>query len=178
MGCLNGFSKTCGNSNSAGISRIKLVDLDEVASVTETSDVISAVGLDMGAVWYAYDFEEDTASFSEVKVDGKKAIWNLTLQLSWARMDNSQRAELMAMVDCNCGIMAAVEDNNGIIWIVGGAPSSAGVISAQGLYLTGNEANTGASLEADENQQTVVLTGRQRFKAKTFSGAWSDLAVS
>lgn len=178
MGCLNGYSTTCGNSNSAGIQGLKLVDLSEVSSITESSDQISAITLTMSSLWYEYDFQEDTAGWTETKVEGKKAIWNQTVELVWERMDNTQRAELMAMVDCNCGIAAAVYDNNGLIWIVGGGLSSTGVVNAQGLYLNGNEGGSGKNLESDENIQTIVLAGRQRFKAKLYTDTWASLSTS
>ena len=176
---MNGYSTTCGSSNSAGLQEIKLVDVSEVSSVTFTGEAISAVTLTMSSTWESYDFEQDTAGWSETKVEGKKAIWNLSVEWMMRRMDESQRLAVEEMADCNCGIIAAVYDNNGIIWLVGGNLTDGGApTQAHALYLSGNEGGSGKDLEGDENEQSVVLAGKQPSKSRTYSGTWASLATS
>ena len=176
---MNGYSTTCGNSNSAGLQEIKLVDVSEVSSATLTGNVVNSITLTMSSTWESYDFEQDTGGWSETKVEGKKAIWNLAVEWMMRRMDDAQRTAIEEMADCNCGIIAAVLDNNGIIWIIGGnLTDSAAPTQAHSLFLNGNEGGSGKDLEGDENEQSVVLAGKQPSKAKTYDGTWASLATA
>ena len=174
MSITAGFTKTC-TARSGGVKNIWLANRTDIAAAGFTLDSgeYSAVTMESAAVFYKYQFDEDTAEHRH-----SATIENLSTQVTnevefyLGKMSTLMRARLQEILDISpCGIVAIVEDNNNVKWVYGytenhkatsaeqGRPLMASTIDgASGKVFTdANGANV--ILQAINNQLPLVFTG-------------------
>ncbi len=111
---LKGFTRNCTRRN-GGIRRIWIADAAEIASVEVSQGVATGVGMTGTAYFAAYDFEEESASYSEeaTLTAGTLAVEHtLTFSLgkvgrdsaeALAELEDSSQDGMVAVVETNCG---------------------------------------------------------------------------
>lgn len=116
---LAGIGIDC-STNLSGIKNLYLADYNEVASVTLTTDHISAITMKETAKFYKYTPAKNTGSLTKTltkdESTGVKYYTNEVVA-QFNRMDGSKRAELDQLDGAQ--LAGIVEDMNGILWYLG-----------------------------------------------------------
>lgn len=144
---LSGISKDC-TGNLGGIKRVLITNADDVASVTVTSDIVTAITMNNSAVFYEFNFRPATSSMTSTwqvnNENGTNYVQTL-LAMVFNRMETTKRAAIMALAQAD--VVAVVEDNNGTYWYLGyDSP----------MHLNAGDGPTGTAL-ADRNGYSITL---------------------
>jgi len=144
---LSGLANDC-LSSMGGIKRVLLANGEDVASVTITSDEVSAIAMNNSATFKEYNFKPGTSNFASTwqvnNENGSNYVQTL-LTMVFNRMETTKRVEVMAMAQGE--LVAIVEDNNGKYWYLG---------YDYPLVLNGGDNGTGTA-RSDRNGYTIVL---------------------
>lgn len=172
MGCLTGLSFTddCAGKY-PGISRIKIIPYQHINTRTpdgSDAEAWSAFTLEASEYWKNYEFEIDTAVWTETKEEGLSKRWTQEIVFDAGQLTQTVRNAIMEFVDCGCGVSVAIEDEQDKIHILEGRN--------RGLFLTANVATTGET--GGQVSDLVTLSALSDTKARYFTGSWGDLAVS
>ncbi len=161
---LVGWDETCDTDGSiAGIDTIWFASKSDIASLTITSGILTAITMVSTKVFYKWKFEPDTAFFSQPKTIVKRAPFiKHTLQFTNPKIKTTLLQAINALDACAiCGLVAIVKDNNGKFWLAGVKVFSGGTYSITGIYPAASDgAVTGADAEADSNQITTAFEGK------------------
>lgn len=144
---LSGITKDC-NGNLGGIKRVLIANADDVASVTITSDEVSAITMSGGAVFHEYAFRPNTSSMTSTwqvnNENGTNYVQTL-LSMVFNRMETTKRVAIMALAQAD--VVAIVEDNNGQYWYLGyDSP----------MFINAGDGPTGTAY-ADRNGYSITL---------------------
>lgn len=152
---LAGIPKDC-NGSMGGIVRVLLANRDDVVSITETNNVISAItmrntaasGDPVYATFAEYLFRPGTGNMtSEYQIDeaaGTQYVQTL-LALVFNRMETNKRLEIGALALADA--VAIVEDANGKYWYLG---------MDHPLHMNAGGGETGTA-RGDRNAYTITL---------------------
>lgn len=157
---LAGIARDC-NSNRGGVKTLWLADYDDIASLTESNDVISAITMKTGKYFYQYDLRPNVARMvPTATTDASNGIAFVTTVISaaFARMDAAKRMEVNSLLKGN--LVAVVEDNNGIKWYCG---------YDHPVETTASAGDTGQA-NTDPNNYTIELTDNSNDYPRTFTG--------
>jgi len=169
-----GFTKTC-TAQSGGIKNLWLANREDIASAgfTLSSGEYSTVTMESTKVFFKYEFDQDSAEMRwSQAMEGNSASVDNQIEFFLSKLSTLMRARLQELQDTSpCGMVAIVEDNNSVKWVVGyteNHPTNSGVQGRPLKLLTG-EAATGkvftdpngstVTLQAINNQTPLVYTG-------------------
>ena len=158
---LAGLAKDC-QASMGGIKRVLLANRADVASITITSNKVSAITMETSKKFYEYNFRAGTSSMSsnyQVNAENGVAYVQTDLQMVFNRMETTKRVEIVAMASAD--LYAIVEDNNGLYWMLG--YDEALLLSAgDGLSGTARTDRNGYSVTLQDNSRELpyeILTG-------------------
>jgi hypothetical protein len=149
-----GISLGC-SSNFGGVKKIYLTNKENVSSVVNGSPDLGITTFNMvgGAVFYEFEFNKNTSSWSEART-GDQAngveFYTQTLTLVLNRREKTKR-DTIALLGGFRELVAVVTDSNDNSWYLG---------AENGLVLTGNEGGSGTA-KTDPNRYTLTLTGEE-----------------
>lgn len=169
-----GFSKTC-TARSGGVKNIWITNRSDIAAAgfTLTSGEYSAVTMESGKVFFKFGFDEDTAEhrFSATVENQSTQVTN-EVEFYLGKLSTLMRARLQEILDQSpCGLVAIVEDNNGVKWVYGytenhpstsavqGRPLMASTIEAASGKVFTDPNGSNVILQAINNQTPLVFTG-------------------
>lgn len=169
-----GFDKTC-TGRSGGVKNIWITNREDIASAgfTLSSGEYSAVTMESSKVFFKYEFDEDTAEHRH-----SATIENLSTQVTnevefyLGKLSTLMRTRLQEILDISpCGMVAIVEDNNGVKWVYGytenhpstsavqGRPLMASTIDGASGKVFTDATGSNVVLQAINNQLPLVFTG-------------------
>lgn len=158
---LAGIARDC-VANVGGIKAVYMANYEDVATVTITANVVSAITMAASAKFYAYYFNPNTSSFVtniQANRENGTLYFESVLSLVFARQDASKRIEVNALAEA--GLMAIVQDNNDNYWLLG---------KDEPLLMTSGSAATGTA-RADRNGYELELTDAQKQMPFTVDGS-------
>ena len=147
---------------------IYLANVGDITSFTLTGSEYSAVTMNGTAVFYKYEFEQDTAEIRENGSfeNGSTAITH-ELELLLPKMETTQRDAIQALFDQSpCGLIAIAKDSNGNQWVLG---YSENFLKERPLKINSDATTSGKGL-TDLNGSTIVLQSIDNEKARRFTG--------
>lgn len=118
---LSGLSRDCLGSI-GGIIEVLLANVDDVASVTVTSNKVTAITMNSTAKFKRYALRRGNGSLtSTATIDAAAGnqFYTNDLVMQFSRMETTKRVEIAAMAQAD--LIAIVHDANGIYWLVGDA---------------------------------------------------------
>lgn len=141
----------------------------DVANITYSSGVISAIAAGSRSSWYTYNLEKETASAND---NGQYNPANGTTfyQQEVKIIMNKLSARLSYEFDqmAKARIIVAIRDMNDVYWIYG---------YEFGCDVTAMTAGTGTA-RGDRSGYEVTLTGKEKFPAPTISSTIYDTLVT
>lgn len=149
-----GISKGC-EGNQGGIKKIYITDFCNVTGTTLASPTgeISAITMAASTVFYEFQFNKNTSTFTEV-LSGDQAngsqVNTQTITLKLARREKTKR-DTLAMLMGFKELAVIVQDNNGIFWLLG---------ENNGVVMTENNSENGTA-STDFNGYTLTLIGEE-----------------
>ena len=158
---LSGITKDCA-ANMGGIKEVLLANKADIASLTVTSDKITAITMESGKKFKRYQFRPGVSSMSsnyQVNQENGVAYVQTDLLMVFNRMETTKRVEVVAMAQGE--LVAIVHDANDLYWLLGeGEPL---VLSAgDGLTGTARTDRNGYSVTLQDNFAEMpheILTG-------------------
>lgn len=131
-----------------GIVRVLLANRDDVASITEADNAISAITMVSTKTFKEYNFRPNTSNMTsnwQVNAENGVAYVQTDLQMVFNRMETTKRVEISAMALAD--LVAIVQDANGKYWYLG---------HDNPLHLSAGDGQTGTA-RSDRNGYSVTL---------------------
>lgn len=159
-----GIAKGC-LGNSGGIRKIYITDHINVLNVTLSSpdEEISAFSMASGALFYEFEFNKNTSTYTEV-LSGDQAngtqIYTQTVTLKLARREKTKR-DTLALLAGFKELAIIVLDANGLYWYLG---------EVNGVVMTESNSENG-TVATDFNGYTLTLVGEEPVAANTVESA-------
>lgn len=122
---LSAISKDC-NANIGGIKRVLLANSDDVASVTITSEIVTAITMvsrgtpPVAATFLEFAFRPNTGSMTtnaQVSDSGASPYWQTDVVMAFNRLETAKSVAIKALAQAD--LIGIVEDMNGKYWLVG-----------------------------------------------------------
>lgn len=154
-----GYTFDC-KDNVGGLKAVWFISANDVASVTESSGLITAITKASGKVFYKYQLVRNTSSWTETiagSTENGTVVYNQELLIVINKMQVSVRNEILLLAQNN--LVAVIEDQNGKYWLAG---------RLNGLDLTAGTAGTGLA-QSDRNGYSLTFTGGERALAPEVS---------
>lgn len=145
---LAGIARDC-LTNMGGIKRVLLANQSDVASITETSNKVTAITMAASKKFLEYNFRPGTGSMSseyQFSDDNTPVGVRTDLTMIFSRMETAKRVEVTAMAQAD--LYAIVEDNNGLYWLLG---------RDEPLSISAGNGGTGTA-RTERNGYTVTLS--------------------
>ena len=145
---LSGLTRDCSN-NMGGIKEVYIANFDDVASLTVTNDIITAIAMQSTAKFKKYSFRPQTAelvSTPQINSENGVAYIQSVLTLQFAKMDTTKRLEINALALGD--LVIVVVDNNGKMWYLG---------KDNPVVASGGDSGTGKAF-TDANRYGIQLT--------------------
>ena len=163
-----GLAVPC-EARSGGLANIWLTDRDNVTSFTLTVDLYTAVVMNGPAVFFLFEFEEDTAEFRENgSLENGSTQMIHEIEFYVPKLTQTNRNRLQELFDSSAGgMIAIIEDNNNNMWVVG---YSENFLLKRGLKVQ-SDAGTSGKAFTDLTGDTLILASTDNEKARTFTGA-------
>lgn len=164
---LVGYTRSCG-LQSGGIKRLYLAIVADVTSFTKTSESYSACTMENAKVFKTYDFEPDTCEFKEVTaIENNCMKVTKTIDFILAKMSVTGRIAVSEIALASaCGLIAIVEDANGVKWVVGYTEN---FLKLRPLQVKSIAGTTGKKL-TDANQYVFTLESEDNENCRDFTG--------
>lgn len=161
---LAGIVRDCSNSM-GGIKEVYIANFDDVASLTLSNNIITAITMESSKTFKKYAFRPQTAelvSTPQVNNENGVAYIQSVLTLQFAKMETPKRLEINALALGDLAII--VVDNNGKMWYLG---------KDNPVVASGGDSGTGKAF-GDANRYGIQLTDNSREYPFEFNG---DLPV-
>ena len=158
MACVSfsgGISKDCEN-NIGGLTKVYLTDFDNITGYTQSGGTVSSISLAASSYFYEFEFNRNSATFTEdlVKsVEAGSALFDQTLSLTIPRRDVSKRNTLSLLTQRDLAVI--IKDSNGLYWYPG---------AAEGIYLSESTSTTGTA-KADGSNYVLTMKGFEQVRA-------------
>lgn len=169
MSITAGRSKICDNVP-GGLKTVWLSGVNEVTSFTLTGESYSAVTMEASNVFYKFEFAQTSAQKLEegTQADALSPFGiTQTLEFSFKGLSQTDRDALSELIDCSpCGMIAIVEDTNGVMWVLG---YNEDLGKEYGLFVSSITSDTGKLL-TDFAGSIITLSASQTELARTFTG--------
>lgn len=152
MACVSfsgGISNDCSN-NIGGLSKVYLTDLSNISSYTQSGGTVSAISMVGVTKFYEFQFNRNSATFTEdlVKsVEAGSALFEQTVTLTIPRRDVTKRNTLSLLTQRDLAVI--VKDSNGLYWYPG---------AVEGVYLSESTSTSGTA-KADGSNYVLTLKG-------------------
>jgi hypothetical protein len=152
MACIafsGGIEKDCLN-NIGGVNKIYLTDFDNIISLSASGGTISTITMASASNFYEFEFNRESAVFTEdlVKdVTAGSALFEQTLEMTIPRRDVNKRNTLALLTQRDLAVI--FRDSNGIFWYPG---------LEEGMYLSESTSTTGQA-KADGSNYVLTLKG-------------------
>jgi hypothetical protein len=152
MACVSfsgGISNDCSN-NIGGLSKVYLTDLSNISSYTQSGGTVSAITMAGATKFYEFQFNRNSATFTEdlVKsVEAGSALFEQTVTLTIPRRDVTKRNTLSLLTQRDLAVI--VKDSNGLYWYPG---------AVEGVYLSESTSTSGTA-KADGSNYVLTLKG-------------------
>lgn len=143
-----GLVQDCATSK-GGVAEVYIANYADVASVTVTTNQITAITMETGKVFYRYYFRPNTASMtSTLNVDAAAGVNFVQTELTmlFSRMETTKRVEMAALAVND--LVAIVKDSNGVMWYLG---------EEEPITATAADGQTGTQ-KTDANRYSITLT--------------------
>lgn len=131
-----------------GIVRVLLANRDDVASITVTTDAISAITMVSTKTFKEYNFRPNTSNMTsnwQISAENGVSYVQTDLVMVFNRMETTKRVEISAMALAD--LVAIVQDANGKYWYLG---------YDNPLHLSAGDGQTGTA-RSDRNGYSVTL---------------------
>ena len=142
----------CKGGGLGGAKEVYIIELANIASMTATAGVITALSKATGKRFWKYQQIKET-SYGKETLQANEAngsnYWQHEVGIVLNRMKSSTRAEIVLLAQNIVAIV--VKDNNGSFWLYG---------KENGLQLSANEGGTGTAMP-DRNGYTLTFTGAE-----------------
>ena len=158
MACVSfsgGIGKNCDN-NIGGLNRLYITDLDNVVSYTQSGGTVSAITLATASYFYEFEFNRNSATFTEdlVKsVEAGSALFEQTITVTIPRRDVAKRNTLALLTQRDLAVI--IRDSNGFYWYPG---------MVEGVYLSESTSTSGTA-KADGSNYVLTLKGFEADRA-------------
>lgn len=152
MACISfsgGIAKDCAN-NIGGLTKVYLTDFDNITGFTQSGGTVSAITMAAMTSFYEFEFNRNSATFTEdlVKsVEAGSALFEQTLTLTIPRRDVTKRNILGLLTQRDLAVI--IKDSNGIYWYPG---------EEEGMYLLTSTSTSGTA-KADGSNYVLTLKG-------------------
>lgn len=152
MACVSfsgGIPKDCEN-NIGGLTKLYLTDFDNIVSYTQAGGTVSAIIIASASNFYEFEFNRNSATFTEdlVKsVEAGSALFEQTTTVTIPRRDVAKRNTLALLTQRD--LACIIKDSNGLYWYPG---------AAEGIYLSESTSTSGTA-KADGSNYTLTLKG-------------------
>lgn len=148
---LAGLSRDCA-ANLGGIKTVYLANFDDVATITVSSGVVTAITMETSKKFYEYQFNPNTSNFTttvQANRENGSLYFESVLSLVFAKQDATKRVEVNALAQA--GLRGIAEDSNGNCWLFG---------YDEPMLMTSGTAETGTA-KADRNGYALEFTDAQ-----------------
>lgn len=167
MACVSfsgGIAKDC-NNNIGGLTKLYLTDFDNIVTYTATGGTVSAITMATASYFYEFEFNRNSATFTEdlVKsVEAGSALFEQTITVTIPRRDVQKRNTLALLTQRDLAVI--IKDSNGLYWYPG---------EVEGVYLSESTSTTGTA-KADGSNYVLTLKG---FEADRAPGVASGIVA-
>jgi len=164
---LAGYVRPC-TAKSSGIRKLYLTEKANVTDFTLAGELFTAVTMDGAAVFYEYEFEQDTCSMKETvsfENSCKKVTHDIEVKLD--QMTEDTRLEIEALADAShCGLIGFAIDMNGNQWTLGYSDE---LKKDRPLRMVTATGDTGKAL-TDASGETLAFQAIDTRKARKYTG--------
>ena len=157
---IQGYEIPCRNSV-GGISEIYLTEIENKATLTAVSGVITAFTLSSGKKFWTFKLEKENAEFTEKivpSVENGTVYYEQEVKFSMKQLSASNRNNISQMVQNRLFII--VKDNNGVYWLLG---------EVNGCDLGASDGKTGKAM-GDLNGYSLTFMGKEPAPAQQVTG--------
>lgn len=147
-----GYTLDC-KDNIGGISEVYFAPLADIATITETAGVVTALTMDAGKFFYKYQLVRETSNFNEVitsNVQNGTIFYAQTVEIILNKLQVNTRNEILLLAKNHLAVI--VVDLNGNKWFLG---------KQNGMDLTGGGSNSGTAF-GDRNGYTLTFTASEK----------------
>lgn len=165
---LSGLAKDC-NPSMGGIVEVYIANHADVASVTVTSDKISAISMASSAKFKKYAFHRNTGSLSSTyTIDQTSGVKYVTsdLVLQFNRMETTKRVEMSALAVNDLAVI--VKDANGVFFYLG---------KDEAVCASAGDGQTGTA-RGDANRYTITLQDNSKEMPYEVDGSIVDALLA
>ena len=116
---LSGLTRDCLGSI-GGVLEVLIANVDDVASITISSNKVTAITMAASAKFHRYALRRGSGSMtSEATVDASSGnqFYTTSVLMQFSRMETTKRVEIAALAQADT--IAIVHDANGLYWLVG-----------------------------------------------------------
>jgi hypothetical protein len=138
------------------LTKVYLTDFDNITGFTQSGGTVSSISLAAASYFYEFEFNRNSATFTEdlVKsVEAGSALFEQTLSLTIPRRDVSKRNTLSLLTQRDLAVI--IKDSNGLYWYPG---------AAEGIYLSESTSTTGTA-KADGSNYVLTMKGFEQVRA-------------
>jgi predicted aspartyl protease len=144
-----------------GISEIYLTEIENKATLTAVSGVITAFTLSSGKKFWTFKLEKENAEFTEKivpSVENGTVYYEQEVKFSMKQLSASNRNNIRQIVQNRLFII--VKDNNGVYWLLG---------EVNGCDLGASDGKTGKAM-GDLNGYSLTFMGKEPAPAQQVTG--------
>ena len=163
MACtiINGREIDCRDSV-GGIEEVYITEWSNVASITESSGVVTSISMNSGKKFFTFQLEKENATFDETEntsVENGTLFYEGVLSFTTKKMTAAARNAFNILAKNR--LMIIFKDRNGLLWLVGryGGADKVG----------DNKASTGKAF-GDMNGYTLTFTSKEKAPIFSFTG--------
>lgn len=158
---INGREIDCRDSV-GGIEEVYITEWSNVASITESSGVVTSISMNSGKKFFTFKLEKENATFDETEntsVENGTLFYEGVLSFTTKKMTAAARNAFNILAKNR--LMIIFKDNNGLLWLVGryGGADKVG----------DNKASTGKAF-GDMNGYTLTFTSKEKAPIFSFTG--------
>ena len=168
MAITSGRAKVCA-AISGGVKTIYLADAVNVTSFTLGTSDYTDVTMESTEIFYKFEYDQDTAEFREnsERSDNGGVITTQELEFFFKGMTTTDRDAIEDIIESStCGIIAIVEDQDGILWTLGYSEKQ---LKERPLEMASVATLTG-KLFSDAKGSTIILNATTNELAREFTG--------
>jgi len=174
MALTTGLSRIC-EANSGGLKALYLAncaDLSETGFTTNGAGEYNAMTMEASKAFFKFEFKKDLAEYRENGAMSEGGSWEVTheIEIFIQKLNKTNRNAIAEIIDASyCGMVAVVELNNGIMFVVGYSEAFREKGSRRCLELL-TDASLGGKALTDASGSTIILQSKDSEKARIFTG--------
>jgi len=160
-----GISLGC-DSNSGGIKKMYITDFANITGLTEQSggvlvssgEVISAIAMSTGTLFYEFEFLKNTSSYQEtatISLENGTTFYTQLITLVIPRREQAKRNKIALLAAGQKKLAIIVQDSNSLYWYFG---------QEEGCIMTALDGGSGVA-KTDANAYTITFTAEEPAQA-------------